>query len=86
MLTPMMIFWAVITVVLAGLSIYRSILVMYEDDQLFIGSAEAALAAEYAGRLRKIQHVETVLKVFTVASGALFLAIAGLWFYRGIFG
>ena len=86
MLTPMMIFWAVITVVLAGLSIYRSILVMYENDQLFIGSAEAALAAEYAGRLRKIQHVETVLKVFTVASGALFLAIAGLWFYRGIFG
>jgi hypothetical protein len=86
MLTPMMLFWAVITVVLAGLSIYRSILVMYEDDQLFIGSAEAALAAEYAGRLRKIQHVETVLKVFTVASGALFLAIAGLWFYRGIFG
>jgi hypothetical protein len=86
MLTPMMIFWAVITVVLAGLSIYRSILVMYEDDQLFIGSAEAALAAEYAGRLRKIQHVETVLKVFTVASGALFLATAGLWFYRGIFG
>ena len=86
MLTPMMIFWAVITVVLAGLSIYRSILVMYEDDQLFIDSAEAALAAEYAGRLRKIKHVETVLKVFTVASGALFLAIAGLWFYRGIFG
>ena len=86
MLTSMMIFWAVITVVLAGLSIYRSILVMYENDQLFIGSAEAALAAEYAGRLRKIKHIETYLKVFTVASGALFLAIAGLWFYRGIFG
>lgn len=86
MLMPMTVVWGVVTVILAGLSIYRSILVMYEDDQLFIGSAEAALAAEYAGRLRKIQHVETYLKVFTVTSGALFLWIAGLWFYRGLVG
>lgn len=86
MLTQMMIVWGVVTVILAGLSIYRSILVMYEDDQIFIDNTEAALAAEYAARLRKIQHVETYLKVFTVTSGALFLTIAAMWFYRGLYG
>jgi len=85
MLMPTAVVWGVVTVILAGLSIYRSILVMGEDDQLFIGQAEAALAAEYAGRLRKIKHIETYLKVFTVASGALFLALAGMWFYQGWF-
>ena len=77
--------WGAVTAVLAGLSIYRSILVMYEDDQIFIDRAEAALAAEYAGRLKKIMHVEVYLKAFTVASGALFLAMAAMWFYQGWF-
>jgi len=86
MLTPMMVTWAVVTVVLAGLSIYRSILVMHEDDQIFLDSAEAAFAAEYAERLRKILHVETYLKVFTAASGTLFLVAAAMWFYRGLYG
>jgi hypothetical protein len=86
MVTPTAIVWGVVTTVLVGLSIYRSILVMYEDDQIFIDKAEAALAAEYAGRLRKILHVEMYLKVFTVASGALFLAMAAMWFYKGLYG
>ena len=86
MLTQMAVIWGAVTVVLAGLSIYRSILVMHEDDQLFIGKAEAALAAEYAGRLTKIKHIETFLKVFTAASAGLLLLMAALWVYRGLYG
>lgn len=86
MLTPLTYIWGSVTTVLAGLSIYRSILVMYEDDQLFIGKQEAAMAAHYAARLSKIKHVETFLKVFTAASGGLLLLIAAIWFYKGIYG
>ena len=86
MLTPLTIIWAGVTVMLAGLSIYRSILVMYEDDQLFIGKPETAVAAHYAARLSKIKHVETFLKVFTAASGGLLVLIAAMWFYRGLYG
>lgn len=86
MLTPLAVIWGAVTVVLAGLSIYRSILVMNEDAQLFIGKPEAALAAEYAGRLRKIKHIEAFLKVFTVASGGLLLLMAALWVYQGLYG
>jgi hypothetical protein len=86
MLTPLAIAWLTVTVILAALSIYRSILVMREDDQLFISQAETALAAEYADRLRKIQHVEVFLKSFTAASGVLFVVMAAAWVYRGLNG
>ena len=86
MLTPLTYFWGAVTTVLAGLSIYRSILVMYEDDQIFIGKQEAAMAAHYAARLSQIKHVETFLKVFTAASGGLLVLIAAIWFYKGIYG
>jgi hypothetical protein len=86
MLTPLTIIWASVTAVLAGLSIYRSILVMYEDDQLFIGKPEAGVAALYATRLSKIKHVETFLKVFTAASGGLLVLMAAIWVYQGLYG
>jgi len=86
MLTPLTIIWAAVTAVLAGLSIYRSILVMYEDDQLFIDKPEASVAALYATRLTKIKHVEAFLKVFTAASGGLLLLIAAIWVYQGLYG
>ena len=86
MVTPLTIIWAVVTTVLAGLSIYRSILVMYEDDQIFIDKPEAGVAAQYAARLSKIKHVETFLKVFTVASGGLLLLIVSIWFYQQLYG
>jgi hypothetical protein len=86
MLTPLTIIWASVTTVLAGLSIYRSILVMYEDDQLFIGKPETGVAAQYAARLSKIKHLESFLKVFTAASGGLLLLMAAIWVYQGLYG
>lgn len=86
MLTPLTMIWAAITLVVAGLAIYRSILVMYEDDQLFIGKPEAAVAALYAARLSKIKHVEAFLTLLTAASGGLLLLIAAVWVYQGLYG
>ena len=46
MMTPLLILWAGLTVVLVILLIYRSTLAMHEDDQLFLGNSEAHMAKE----------------------------------------
>ena len=49
MMTPLLILWAGLTVVLIVLLIYRSTLSMHEDDQLFLGNSEAHMAKEQTG-------------------------------------
>ena len=86
MLTTLSTIWVMVTVVLVALSIHRSILVMREDDQIFLAEAESQAAAHYAGILNRLKRLEFVLKIFTFSSGGLMLLIAALWVYQGLYG
>ena len=88
-LSPLMLLWIVwsaITVVLVGLVIYRAVVGIHEEDQLFLNRAETAPEQEQAATLKRIKSLDLFIKVFGIVSGALMLSIAAVWVYQGIYG
>jgi hypothetical protein len=74
--------WAAATAILVGLLIYRSLLSMKEDDQLFLGEGEKHLAQEQAKIVGKVQAVSRYSLIMGIVSVVLLLAIAGIWTYQ----
>jgi hypothetical protein len=70
--------WAVITVALIIVLIYRSTLSMHEDDQLFLDDSTSNLRAEQEELLAKMRKVTPVVRILGAASGLLILVIAGI--------
>jgi hypothetical protein len=81
MMTPLLILWAGLTVVLVVLLIYRSTLSMHEDDQLFLDSAEAHMAKEQEELIGKMERITPWLRVCGAGSAVLTVIIAGMLLY-----
>jgi len=81
MMTPLLILWAGLTVVLIVLLIYRSTLSMHEDDQLFLDSAEAHMAKEQEDLIVKMNRITPWVRVCGAGSAVLLVVIAGMWMY-----
>ena len=81
MLNALLVVWGIATTALVGLLIYRALLSMKEDDQLFLGEGERHMAAEQAAIVGKLQIVSRYSLIVGIVSGALLLAIAGMWTY-----
>jgi hypothetical protein len=81
MMTPLLILWAGLTVVLVVLLIYRSTLSMHEDDQLFLGNSEAHMAKEQEELMVRMNKIEPWVKVCGAGSAFLFVLIAGMMLY-----
>jgi len=82
-LDMLMISWAVITVVLVVLVIYRGTLSSKEDDQIFIDAAEQHHYQEQQAIIARISRLTKPIVALAVVSGALLLVSAGIWIYRG---
>jgi hypothetical protein len=83
-MTPLLILdvaWAVLTVVLIILLIYKSTLSMHEDDQLFLDSAEAHMAKEQEELIARMDKIQPWLRVCGAGSALLALIIAGMMLY-----
>jgi len=80
----LLIVWAVPTVVLIFLLIYKSTLTMHEDDQLFLDDAESQLAQEQAELMQRMNRIQPYIRALGVASGVLIVMICGLLIYDGI--
>jgi len=70
--------WAVITVALIIVLIYRSTLSMHEDDQLFLDDSTSNLREEQEELLLKMRKVTPLVRILGAASGLLILVIAGI--------
>ena len=81
-MTPLLILWAGLTVVLVILLIYRSTLAMHEDDQLFLDTAEAHMAKEQEELIVKMNKITPWVRVSAAGSAVLLVVIAGLWMYE----
>ncbi len=81
MMTPLLIVWAGLTVVLILLLIYRSTLAMHEDDQLFLNSAEDHMAKEQQELTVKMDKLTPWLRICGAGSALLFFLIAGMMLY-----
>ena len=86
LLSAALVVWGVITVVLVGLLIYRTVLGIHEEDQIFLDQAEAAFEKEQVENLAKINRIDPIINGVAVLSVVLLLVIAGAWFYRGLNG
>jgi len=75
--------WAVLTVALVVVMIYRTVLSMHEDDQLFLDNAEAHLEQEQQQVMARMNRVQPFITVLGTSSGLLMLLMAGLWVWRG---
>jgi len=82
-LTLLMIAWGVITAVLAILVIYRGTLSSREDDQIFIDAAEQHHYREQQDIIARISSLTRPIIALAVVSGALLIATASVWLYRG---
>ena len=87
-MTPLMeallIAWGAFTLVLIILLIYRSTLVMHEDDQLFLDEAESHMQKEQEELLGKMHKIQPFVRGFGAASGVLILLIIGLFIYDAL--
>jgi hypothetical protein len=83
-MTTLLMIWAVPTVMLILLLIYKSTLTMHEDDQLFLDDAESQLAQEQAELMQRMDRIQPYIRGLGVVSGVLIVMIFGLWIYDGI--
>jgi hypothetical protein len=79
-----LIFWGGLTVVLILLLIYRSTLLMHEDDQLFLDDSEAHMAKDQVELMLRVNKLTPVLKVLGGASGLMLVIIASVFVYQGL--
>jgi hypothetical protein len=82
MLSTLMVIWITATVILVGLLIYRALLSMKEDDQIFLGAGEQALEQKQLALVGKVQILGRYSLIMGIVSAVLLLAIAGLWTYQ----
>jgi hypothetical protein len=71
--------WASVTVVLVGLLIYRALIGMREEDQLFLASGEEHIAREQQVLQARISSVNKFAVWLGVLSGLLLIGIATMW-------
>ncbi len=84
LLQILLIVWAGITAVLVLLLIYRSIIGMHEDDQLFLNDGDDVNASEQQATIHRITRVAPLIRAAGALSGVLILVIAGMWLYQGL--
>jgi hypothetical protein len=81
MMVPLLIVWASIVALLIVLLIYRSTLVMHEDDQLFLADSEGYMQQEQDQLKRTMGRIAPFVRIAQVGCGAVTLLIAGMWIW-----
>jgi len=81
MMTPLLIVWATLVGLLIILMIYRSTLVMHEDDQLFLTESESYMKQEQEDVQRRMSKLSPFVTAAQVGCGALTLLIGGMWLW-----
>ena len=84
LLSALWVVWGSITMVLAALLIYRSLVGMKEENQLFLDPAEWQLEREQRSILAQLGKLTPLVRTLAVMSVTLLALIAGIWIYGGV--
>ncbi len=76
--------WASVTVVLVGLLIYRALIGMREEDQLFLATGEEHQAHEQQVLQARIANVNKFAVWLGILSALLLIAVAVMWVMANI--
>lgn len=75
----LLIAWGVVTLVLIVMCIYRGVLGMREEDQLFLEKGEERMAQDQLQLIAKLQKLSKPIMALGVLSGVLLLIAIGVW-------
>jgi len=84
MLNVLTLSWASVTVVLVGLLIYRALIGLREEDQLFLASGEEHLSREQQVLQARIGHVNKFAVWLGILSALLLIGMATMWVYANL--
>jgi hypothetical protein len=84
MLNVLSVTWASVTVILVGLLIYRALIGMREEDQLFLASGEEHMARDQQILQARIANVNKFAVWLGILSGALLIGMVAMWVYANI--
>ena len=84
LLTISLVIWGLVTAVFTILMMYRSLVTMREDDQLFLNSTDSKMEQEQREVLRRITRLTPYAKGFGLASAGLLVVSAALWAYQAM--
>ena len=84
LLTVLTVAWAIVTLILAVLIAYRSLVGFKEEDTLVLSFGESSLREEQKQVQTRLQHLRPYIWGFGGASVALLAIIASIWIYRGV--
>ena len=76
--------WASVTVILVGLLIYRALIGMREEDQLFLASGEEHQAHEQQVLQARIASVNKFAVWLGILSAVLLIGVAVMWVMANI--
>lgn len=78
--------WAAITAVWIVLMIYRGVVGMKEEDQVFLHKGEESMVREQQEIAAKLKRVGKYATWAGILSVVLFLAFGAAWVYEGMAG
>ncbi len=84
LLLGLLIVWAVFTALLIGLLIYRGVVGMHEENQLYLHEGEAGLQQDQEHTVSTLKKLQPYVRTLTALSGGLIVVIAGIWLYLGM--
>jgi hypothetical protein len=84
LLGGMVIVWGILTGVLTLLLIYRSVVGLHVEDQLFLGATEEHKAQEQKKVARSVDKVGPFVYALGTISAVLLLVILGIWLWVGL--
>ena len=76
--------WGAVTAVLVFIFIRRSVMVMKEEDHLFLDKAEDHMRKEQMEIVSKIEKLDKQLLYVGILCGVMLLLLAGVWVYHGL--
>jgi len=76
--------WGTVTLILAALLLYRSMLENHEEDQLFLDKAEESMATEQTAVVSRIERFTWPIRTLTALSVALLVATVAAWLWQGL--
>ena len=77
----MLIIWAIVVISFLLLLAYRSQITRYEEDQLFLNSANSNEENEQHEIVRKVQRIAPYVRILGGAVSLVTVSIVGLWMY-----
>jgi hypothetical protein len=75
----LLLLWGAVTLMLIVLMIYRSTLVLHEDDQLFLNDSDVQMEKEQVELQKRMDKIQPFVRVLGAASGMLLIVMAGMW-------